>query len=286
MTLREVLDRARRDAGLSAEKVHELEYVVAECSGWTRSDLLLHLNVPAGKEFEMVGGQIARRLAQGCPAEYIIGSASFRDIVVRVEQGVLIPRPETEQLVQMVIDVVMNEGLRTVTVLDVCSGSGAIALSIAKALPGAVVVGLEIDSTSVSCSRQSARDMGLSGRVSFVQGNVLGSWQLAFKGVHRSVDVVVSNPPYVRRDRLASACESSPLEPVHALYGGVSGLTFYRRIIAEAPGWLRSGGMLLLEIDDGLEDDILNLCERYGLKGARWLPDFRRFPRYVEARRE
>jgi len=285
LTIREVLDRAGRDAGLPAEKFGELEYVVAESWGWTRSDLLLHLNTLAEESLQALARQVARQLAQGCPAEYITGSAAFRDIVVRVEGGVLVPRPETEDLVQMVVDFIIREGVRSATILDLCSGSGAIALATASSLPGATVVGLEIDGTSVSCSQQSARDLGLSARVRFVQGNVLGSWQLVLKGVHGPVDVIVSNPPYVRGNRLAHACESSPLEPVQALYGGVSGLIFYRRIVAQTQEWLKSGGMLLLEIDDGLEDDILDLCERYGLRDGRWLPDFRGLPRYVEARR-
>ena len=114
---------------------------------------------------------------------------------------------------------------------------------------------------------------------------MLAAWGLALADFRSRTDVIVSNPPYVREQRLLPAHESSPLEPVRALYGGVSGMVFYRRIIAQARDWLRPGGLLLLEIDDGMERGILDLCERYGLQGGRWLCDLRGLPRYVEARR-
>jgi release factor glutamine methyltransferase len=128
-------------------------------------------------------------------------------------------------------------------------------------------------------------DAGLSERVGFVQGNVLAAWGLALADFRGRTDVIVSNPPYVREQRLFPAHASSPAEPVRALYGGTSGMVFYKRIIAQACDWLRPGGLLLLEIDDGLEQGILNVFERYGLQDGRWSPDLRGLPRYAEARR-
>lgn len=285
MTLRDVLLETSHAVGLPAEKACELEYVVAESRNWTRSELLLHLNDPVDESLLRAAFQAAQQLAQGYPAEYIVGSAAFRDIILRIENGVLVPRPETEELVQMALDSLRRYGLRSPTILDVCSGSGAIAMSIAMAVPDAKITGLENDATSVACSRRSAQDMDVSARVRFVQANVLASWLPALGGMRNPVDMIVSNPPYVRLDRLAQAHASSPQEPIQALYGGVSGLLFYRRIIAQARKWLKSGGFLLLEIDDGLEGDILELCKRNGFQDGRWLPDLRGLPRYVEARR-
>jgi release factor glutamine methyltransferase len=227
----------------------------------------------------------AQQLADGYPAEYIAGYAAFCDIVVRVREGVLVPRPETESLVQMAGDFIIEQDRPHAIALDLCSGSGAVALALAARLPQVAVVGLELDSISVSCSRESALDAGLSERVRFVQGNVLAAWGLALADFRSRTDVIVSNPPYVREQRLFSAHASSPREPVRALYGGTSGMVFYRRIIAQACAWLRPGGLLLLEIDDGLEEGILNLFERYGLQDGRWLSDLRGLPRYAEARR-
>jgi len=285
LTLREVIAQAEQRAQLLSQKHGELQYVVATSKGWSRSDLLLRLDQPAETGTQAFVEHAAQQLADGYPAEYLTGYAAFCDIVVRVREGVLVPRPETENLVQMAGDFIIEQDRPSSIALDLCSGSGAIALALAARLPQVAVVGLELDAVSVSCSRESALDVGLSERVRFIQGNVLAAWSLALADFRSRTDVIVSNPPYVREQRLLPAYESSPLEPVRALYGGVSGTVFYRRIIAQARDWLRPGGLLLLEIDDGMERGILDLCERYGLQGGHWLPDLRGLPRYAEARR-
>ena len=285
MTLREVLAQAEQRELLSPDKDGELQYVVAAARGLSHSDLLIRLDLPAETGMQAFAEHAARKLADGYPAEYLTGYAAFCDIVVRVQNGVLVPRPETESLVQMAADFIVEEGRPSAIALDLCSGSGAIALALAARVPQVAVVGLELDPVSLSCSRESASDAGLSERVRFIQGNGLSAWSLALPEFRNRTDVIVSNPPYVRGERLFEAHESSPLEPVRAVYGGASGMLFYKRIIAQACDWLRPGGLLLLEIDDGLERGILNLCERYGLQGGRWLPDLRGLPRYAEARR-
>ncbi len=285
MTLREVLAQAEQRELLSPDKDGELQYVVAAVRGLSHSDLLIRLDLPAETGMQAFAEHAARQLADGYPAEYLTGYAAFCDIVVRVQKGVLVPRPETESLVQMAVDFIVEEGRPSAIALDLCSGSGAIALALAARLPQVAIVGLELDPVSLSCSRESALDAGLSERVKFIQGNVLAAWSLALPEFRNRTDVIVSNPPYVRGERLFEAHESSPIEPVRAVYGGASGMLFYKRIIAQACDWLRPGGLLLLEIDDGLERGILNLYERYGLQGGRWLPDLRGLPRYAEARR-
>jgi len=285
LTLREVIAQAEQRAQLLSQKHGELQYVVATSKGWSRSDLLLRLVQPAETGTQAFVEHAAQQLADGYPAEYLTGYAAFCDIVVRVREGVLVPRPETESLVQMAGDFIIEQDRPSPIALDLCSGSGAIALALAARLPQVVAVGLELDAVSVSCSRESALDAGLSERVRFVQGNVLAAWGLALADFRSRTDVIVSNPPYVREQRLFSAHASSPREPVQALYGGTSGMVFYKRIIAQACDWLRPGGLLLLEIDDGLEEGILNLFERYGLQGGRWSSDLRGLPRYAEARR-
>jgi len=285
LTLREVLAQAEQRELLSPDKDGELQYVVAAVRGLSHSDLLIRLDLPAENGMQAFAEHAARQLADGYPAEYLTGYAAFCDIVVRVQKGVLVPRPETESLVQMAADFIVEEGRPSAIALDLCSGSGAIALALAARMPRVAIVGLELDPVSLSCSRESASDAGLSERVKFIQGNVLAAWSLALPEFRNRTDVIVSNPPYVRGERLFEAHESSPIEPVRAVYGGASGMLFYKRIIAQACDWLRPGGLLLLEIDDGLERGILNLCERYGLQGGRWLPDLRGLPRYAEARR-
>jgi release factor glutamine methyltransferase len=259
--------------------------VVAAACGWNRSGFLARLSLHCDESLTRIVEEAARQLASGCPAEYITGQAAFCDLTLRVRQGVLVPRPETETLVLLAEDLIVNRHSASAIIVDLCSGSGAIALALASRLPDTLCIGLELDPVCVSCSLASSVDSGLERRVRFVRGNVLSSWNLFLGDLKGRTDLIVSNPPYVREQRLDLACAASPLEPVCALYGGRSGLVFYKRIIAQASSWLRPGGTLLLEIDDGLEEGILDLFERYGLKEGRWLPDFRGLPRYAEARR-
>ena len=284
LTVRTALTQASQDAGLSTDGTRELAYVLRSLEGWSSADMLLRRDDAVSPELAHRLTEYARQLARGVPAEYLTGRADFDGVTVAVKEGVLVPRPETEWLVGRVVDVLAGHpGLSSPRVLDLCSGSGALALALAERIPVASVVGLEIDPVAVSCGRESAARLGVADRVKFIQSNVLGSWSSALQGWHGRADVIVSNPPYVRAERLAAAHAASPFEPMSALYGGRDGLLFYRRIAAEAPRWLEPGGLLELEIDDGLEQTILNLLCRAGLHECRWSRDLAGLPRYVEA---
>jgi release factor glutamine methyltransferase len=153
LTLREVLAHAEQRAQLSSQKHGELQYVVTASRGWNRSDLLIQLDLPAEAGMQIFVEHAAQQLADGYPAEYLTGYAAFCDIIVRVREGVLVPRPETESLVQMAGDFIVEEDRPRAIALDLCSGSGAVALALAAKLPQVAVVGLELDPISVSCSR-------------------------------------------------------------------------------------------------------------------------------------
>ncbi len=282
MTLAQILADVETRTQLPVSKREELLYAVARMKGWSRTDLLLHLRCPLGSNDVIRFEAIAQGLAHGVPVEYILGHAEFGDISVMVQEGVFVPRPETEELVEQVAGFISRECQHHVIGLDVCSGSGAIALALANRFSELSVTGLDIDATSVCCARQTAEYLGFAQRVCFIQTNVLSNQ--SWKGLAGKIDFIVSNPPYVQGDRFEAAHDSSPVEPRKALYGGWSGLVFYRRIIAEARKVLRPGGLLLFEIDDGLEVAILDLFSRYGMSEGRWLPDLRGLPRYAEAR--
>ncbi len=270
---------------LPISRREDLEYVVTAACGWDRSGLLARLSLPCDENLARRVAAAARRLASGYPAEYITGQAAFCNLQVHVCPGVLVPRPETEDLVLLAKDAIVNDGNPKALILDLCSGSGAVALALASEMPDVSCVGVEVDQVSVSCSRESTSNASLEERVRFVRGNILSSWDLFLSDIRGHVDFIVSNPPYIREERLDDARRASPFEPISALYGGRSGLVFYKRIAAQAVSWLRPGGTLLFEIDDGLEEGILELFRRYGLQKGRWLPDFRGLPRYAEAKR-
>ncbi len=282
MTLAQILADVERHAHLPAAKHQEFWYVVAEIKGWTYTDLLVHLGDQADPDDLQRLQSIADALSRGIPAEYLLGYAIFDGIPVVLEQEVFVPRPETEGLVVLASRFLEQLEPQEAYGADVCSGSGAIALALAHRFPHLFMTGLELDERSVGCARRSARSLGVFDRVCFFQANVLSA--SGWSSLLRPVDLVVSNPPYVRGARFAEAHAASPAEPMRALYGGAAGLIFYRRILAEARRLLRPGGLLLFEIDDGLEVAILNLFSRYGMVEGRWLPDMNGLPRYAEAR--
>lgn len=285
MTLGQIIADARSRKHLSAHQQVDLEDVVISACAWSRAGLLSRLSDPCSALLEDIVRKAADQLSSGKPAEYIMGHAAFLGLQLHVGPGVFVPRPETEMLVLLAEQAVQAMHASETTILDVCSGSGAIGLALASRLPSVRCTGLDSDAACISCAEASAQEAHLEQRVRFVRANVLSSWGLAVEDLKGHLDIVVSNPPYVREERLAEACSSSPCEPVRALYGGPSGLSFYRRIVAQAYDFLHPGGELLLEIDDGLEDHILELFSKYGMKDGYWQPDFQGLPRYAGARR-
>jgi release factor glutamine methyltransferase len=273
---------------LAASKRTEFEYVVACRADWSRTEFLVHLADDVSPEAVGEWRTAAAQLSLGYPAEYLTGRAQFCDLSLDIEEGVLVPRSETESLVERAADRVgeVLQSSRPLVGFEPCSGSGAISLAMADRLPTARMIGVDIDATAVRCALRSARRIGVTDRVTFMQANVLCSWNGFRRFAPAGFDFVISNPPYVTGERIQAAIESSPREPVHALYGGPDGLLFYRAIVERARRTLRPGGLLFLEIDEGLETAILKMLYASGMTNCRWFRDLQGLPRYMEARQE
>ncbi len=186
---------------------------------------------------------IARREA-GEPLQYAIGEASFMGRALRVDARALIPRGDTETLCEALI-ARLSPGMR---LLDIGTGSGALAIAAAFACPGADVTGADISADALSVARANGERLGA--RVRWVQSDL-------FEGLlGESFDIIVSNPPYIPTGDIASLQREVLWEPKIALDGGPDGLAFYRRIIAALPGRLAPGGSLLFEAGDGQAADV------------------------------
>jgi release factor glutamine methyltransferase len=202
-------------------------------------------HVVAPEQRERFAGWLARRLA-GEPVQYITGRAAFRDIDLAVDRRVLIPRPETEGLVDAVLEVL--DGARgrwpRPAVLDLGTGSGAIALSIAQEWPAAAVTATDASAGALELARGNAAALGLTGRVTFA----LGDW-FAAVGADERFEVVVSNPPYIARSEAdALPADVRDWEPHSALFADDEGLADARTILEDAPRHLVAGGLLALEL--------------------------------------
>ena len=218
---------------------------------------------------------MARRRSEGEPLQYILGNAHFRKIVLSVGPGVFIPRPETELLVDKALEVLPRGG----TVLDLGTGSGAIALSIASERPDARVFATEADPGAFPWAVRNRDQLG-SG-VEIFEGDLFENLPGELRG---TVDVVVSNPPYVstsRRDILPIDVRNH--EPERALYGGRDGMLVTTRLAEDARSWLKPGGWLVLEMGTEQQQDMMTLLTGLEYDNIAIGIDLAEWPRLVVA---
>jgi release factor glutamine methyltransferase len=195
------------------------------------------------------------------PLQYLLGTQEFCGLEMAVTPDVLIPRPETEILVEETIRAV--RGLRRPVVADVGTGSGCIAVSILRECPEVTTVASDISTQALAVARRNARRHGVTSRCSFLQADWLSAFSVSVGGVF---DVIVSNPPYIADGDLDGLQpEVSRYEPRLALAGGADGLAFHRRLLAEAPALLKSGGMLIVELGFGQAETVCDLARRRGV---------------------
>ena len=214
------------------------------------------------------------------PLQHLVGTQAFWRHEFRVTPDVLIPRPETEVLVEAALERLRPLG--DPTVVDVGTGSGCIALSLAAEMPRAAVHGVDVSERALAVARENAARLGLSARVSWHQGDLLAP-VLALSG---RIDMIVSNPPYVDpADALSLAPEVRDHEPSLALFPPGDPYSIYRRLVPDAARVLSPHGWLLLEIGQHMREHVAALCTAAGFEVQAVLPDLQSIPRVVVARR-
>lgn len=187
--------------------------------------------------------------SQGMPLQYILGEVEFFGLVLKVDKRVLIPRPETEILVEIVLKRIENRGLKIETILDVGTGSGCIAVSLAKSLPEVQIDALDVSLEALVLAKENAVKNCVDERINFIQSDLFFAFNKNNANNRLgSYDIIISNPPYVRSCDIAQLPPDVRFEPRAALDGGSDGLDFYRRLIAESARFLRKDGLLFLEI--------------------------------------
>jgi release factor glutamine methyltransferase len=258
-------------AGVPSPRV-DAEHLVGHVMGLSRTELYLGYAGMSEEQRSRLRSFVDRRRARE-PLAYILGEWGFRSLVVRVDGRALIPRPETEVVVERCLELL--RGLETPRVLDVGVGSGAIALAIAGEHPGARVLGVDSSPQALALARENHALVGLDGRVEFVQGHLL-------QGVRGPFDLVVSNPPYVTGAEYESLQPEVRLyEPREALVGEGLG-----EAVAEASlSVLRPGGWVVLECGDGQAAGLASALGALGYEDVRSRPDLAGRERIVEGRR-
>jgi len=290
-------DTARRLASASlANPAHEARWIVEEASGLSGADLVAaELEHPTEAAIARVDVMVQRRLT-GEPLQYVLGSWSFCGVDLFVDRRVLIPRPETELVVERALQEAERLGGRrgrrapwtgTATeyaVADLGTGSGAIALVLATELPDAAVWATDASDDALAVARANVAGVGAAGaRVRVARGDWFDALPSELRGALR---VVVSNPPYLRDDEVEDLPpEVVQHEPHRALVSGRTGLEATEQIVSAATRWLEPGGALVLEVDSRRAEESAALARAAGLGSVRIDDDLAGRPRILVARR-
>ena len=237
--------------------------------------------------------RLVKRRAGGEPLQYIIGHVDFLGLEIRVGKGVLIPRPETEMLVEEAIKTVKSKVLSVKSsektpspithhpsqfFLDLCTGSGCIALALAKEFPAAKVYATDISATAIKYARDNA-DRNTIRNITFLKGSLFTP-----VAEHILFDLITANPPYIRTSDISGLQrEVRVWEPLRALDGGEDGLDFYRETLSKASGYLKEGGWIFFELGFGQSEAVTEIARNSGFNNISIKKDFAGIERMLKA---
>lgn len=270
-------ERLRR-AGVKSARL-DAELLMAAVTGRSRAALIAGAAQIEADALERFESMVARRAARE-PLAYIVGRREFFSMEFAVRPGVLIPRPETETVVEAALDFL--RGRPTATVLDIGTGCGAIAIAVAVNAPHARVVASDISKVALEVARDNARRHRCADRIGFRLGDCFAALGVSA----RPFDLIVSNPPYIAEGEVAALePEVRDFEPRIALAGGRDGMEFYRRIAAGLGRWLAPAGEVILEVGAGQADAVEAMMREAACAAGVRMRDLSGVERVVRARR-
>ncbi|WP_158794352.1 peptide chain release factor N(5)-glutamine methyltransferase [Granulicella sp. L60] len=285
MTLRQVLNAAAAQFAehedLRATSNRDAELLLLHALQLSRVTLFAHPDREITLEQQALYQSLVHRRLQLVPIQYITGQQEFYGLLLRVTPAVLIPRPETEHLVEAVLHLLSSESSsELLSIVDVGTGSGAIAIALAVHLPHSEITAIDLSPEALALASANAHEHHVSGRIHFLHSDLLR----ALSGQEQTFDAIVSNPPYIpESDRSTLHPQVRDHEPSTALFAGEGGLAIYRRLIPQALKALKPNGLLALEIGHGQQDDLAVLLT--GWHGVAFVDDLQHIPRVVLARR-
>ena len=225
------------------------EHLLAHVLGRKRIDLYLDFEQRLPESELAPLRELVKRRGSGEPLQHLLGTVDFCGRSFRCDKRALVPRPETEQLVELLISHLKSE-IVSPRVIDVGTGSGVIALTLAAEFLEAEIVGSDISDDALMLARENAERLGMAHRVRFLRSNLLESMQPSF-------DLIVANLPYVSTEDRQNLSREVLHDPEVALFAGARGDELMRQLIAQAPSWLRPGGMLAMEIGIGQSETLV-----------------------------
>jgi len=270
-----------RKAGIDNARL-DAEVLLRDVLGMEQTDFYLSMDEAMDAAAELEFHKLLLRRAGRDPVAYITGHKEFWSLDFVVTPAVLIPRPETELLVELALKLsTPSAGTSRRNILDLGTGSGAIAVSLAKELPQARIFAVDISAAAIEIACLNARRHGVEDRMEFVSGDLLEPVAEEREGF----DLIVANPPYIRSGDLAGLePEIQKWEPTTALDGGADGLLYYRRIVAAAGDYLKAGGSILLELGYGMSEAVARLfADAGGFEPAHVYRDYAGKERVIAA---
>ncbi len=261
----------------------DAEVLLAQARSCRRIDLYTAFDEVPAEVVRAAFREMVRRRADCVPVAYLVGHREFYSLEFRVTPDVLIPRPETELLVLTLIELARQRPADPVTICDVGTGSGNIAVAAAKHLPSARITAIDISPAALEVARGNAQRHAVADRIEFVAGDLLSPLAPG-----QEFDFIVSNPPYVKESEFQSlAPDVRNFEPRGALVAGNEGTEVVRALVPQAAGHLHAGGHLLLEVSPTTHDAVLALISADArFEPASTVRDFNRLPRVVQAKRK
>lgn len=255
MTIKETLNRAvykLKDAKIE-QPILKARILMQYTLNKPREYIIIYDNRKLTKKQEEEYMQNVDKLANGIPLQHITHSQEFMKMNFFVNEDVLIPRPDTEVLVEEVITIIKR--LNRPNVLDLCTGSGAIAISLAKYTSNAKLYATDISTKALDIAKKNAIANGVEKRIKFIQSDL-------FQNIPKmKFDIIVSNPPYIKKHDIEALDKEVQKEPTIALDGGIDGLKFYRYITNQAYDYLKYNGYLCFEIGYDQKEDVTQIIE-------------------------
>ncbi len=241
--------------------------------GKSKSYILLNQDLKLNSEQSQRLNDIINKRKKSYPLQYAIGEWEFYNLRLKVDKRALIPRFETE----IIVDYIIKSDIKKEKILDIGTGTGAIALSLAKNIENSKVIGSDIENKALSLAIEN-KDFTKISNVDFIKSDL-------FENIDGKFDLIISNPPYINKKDYGNLEKELYFEPKSALFGGDDGLLFYKKIINEAPNYLKEEGHLIFEIGYDQKEILNDLLKDKGFKSIINLRDFNDFDRFIIAQK-
>lgn len=255
------------EAGME-EALREADLMIAHLAHCSPANLLLHLDRELAEESQEQLAYFLQKRACHYPLQYLLGETEFMSLPIKVGPATLIPRGDTERIVEAAIGILRS--YPHAKVADICSGSGAIAISLAYYLPQIEVIGIDLSAEAVEIAKENAARNRVDNRCRFLVGNLLQP----LEGEKIKPEMIIANPPYIPTGEIARLSPEVRGEPMMALDGGADGLDFYRRLARESTNYLKDKGYLVLETGYDQKESVGALLAEGGFMIEKTIVDY------------